>query len=186
MVINSSKKALYVRYTLLPYLYTLMYNSHVYGDTVSRPLFFEFPSDSNTYQVDRSFLWGSGLYIVPVTEEYSTSVQTYLPAGRWYDWYSGAARDSNGGQVTLDAPLDTIPLLVRGGVVLPTQAPATTTTISRKNGFTFIAALDSNGAANGTLYWDDGDSIGKNFLNKFSSFILFFLQIRLKIMPMDS
>jgi len=63
-----------------------------------------------------------------VTEDFSTSVKAYLPAGRWYDWYSGKATDSTGSEVDFNAPIDTIPLMVRGGVIMPSQAPATTTT----------------------------------------------------------
>ena len=68
--------------------------------------------------------------------------------------------DSTGQDVTLAAPLDTIPILLRGGVVFPTHEPAVTTTLSRKNDFGYTVALDANGNSNGSLFWDDGESIG--------------------------
>lgn len=68
LVVASTKKALAVRYALLPYLYTLFFRAHVDGDTVARPLFFEFFSDKETFAIDTQFLWGSAVMIVPVLE----------------------------------------------------------------------------------------------------------------------
>ncbi|KAI8515158.1 hypothetical protein Bbelb_077490 [Branchiostoma belcheri] len=65
-MIESTRDVMMTRYTLLPYLYTLFYHAHVTGATAVRPLLHEFPTDSNTWDVDRQFLWGSGLLISPV------------------------------------------------------------------------------------------------------------------------
>ncbi|XP_048513963.1 lysosomal alpha-glucosidase-like isoform X2 [Athalia rosae] len=73
LVVNSAKRALTIRYKFLPYLYTLFFKAHKFGDTVARPLFFEFIHDKNTYGIDTQFLWGSSLMIVPVLEEVRTS-----------------------------------------------------------------------------------------------------------------
>ncbi|XP_066997663.2 lysosomal alpha-glucosidase [Anabrus simplex] len=160
-VVEAARKALLIRYSLLPYLYTLFWLAHAVGDTVARPLFFEFPGDINTYGLDEQFLWGPALMIVPVLSEGKTSVLAYLPQAIWYNWYTLAPITEIGsnGWITLEAPLDTIPLLVRGGYVLPMQAPNMTTTASRKNPFELIVAADKTGYASGSLYWDDGDSL---------------------------
>nr|CAD7395421.1 unnamed protein product [Timema cristinae] len=71
-VAAASKKALLVRYSLLPYLYTLFYKAHTQGETVVRPIFFEFPSEDSTYRIDTAFMWGPGLLIVPVLQEVGT------------------------------------------------------------------------------------------------------------------
>jgi len=55
-------------------------------------------------------------------------VDIYLPNGIWYDYYSKKCTQSNGSIFTVEAPNDTIPLKIRGGYILPTQDPATTTT----------------------------------------------------------
>lgn len=65
---TSSRKALLVRYSLLPYLYTLFWEAHVNGETVARPIFIEFPEDKATYAIDDQFLWGPALMILPVLE----------------------------------------------------------------------------------------------------------------------
>lgn len=73
---------------------------------------------------------------------------------------------SIGRNYTLDAPLDTIPLFVRGGCILPAQEVGVTTESSRKKLFNLIVALDERENAKGELYWDDGDSLGEISLQK--------------------
>ncbi|KAM7285776.1 lysosomal alpha-glucosidase-like [Ixodes scapularis] len=65
LVVDAARSTLLGRYTLLPYLYTLFYRSHTIGETVARPLFFEFPEDPNTYSIDEQFLWGPSLMFSP-------------------------------------------------------------------------------------------------------------------------
>lgn len=158
-VVMSARKALSTRYKFLPYLYTLFWAAHTRGETVARPLFFEFPADVKTYNIDTQFLWGPALMIIPVLEENSTEVEAYLPEGVWYDVYTKSPIVSQGQSVNLSAPFDTIPLLVRGGYILPQQAPEQTTTQSRLNRVEIFAAGDDQMNAFGEFYWDDGDSL---------------------------
>lgn len=67
--------------------------------------------------------------------------------------------ESKGDRFNLSAPIDTIPLLIRGGYIIPQQAPESTTTKSRKNKLELLVAQDDAGHAQGELYWDDGDSL---------------------------
>ncbi|KAK4829986.1 hypothetical protein QYF61_008156 [Mycteria americana] len=103
------------------------------------------------------------------------SVDVYFPEAPWFDYYTGDKLPStwNKSYATVAAPLSTIPLFIRGGYILPEQAPATTTTKSarqfvltlsvfvnsRLNPFGLIIALDEQGEASGSLFWDDGDSV---------------------------
>ncbi|XP_055955044.1 lysosomal alpha-glucosidase isoform X1 [Patella vulgata] len=156
---ESTRKVYLIRYKLLPYLYTLIHKSNMMGDTVLRPLFFEYPKDSATYTNDRQFLWGSALLISPVLEQDVTSLSVYFPADMWYDYYTGELITSEGGGKILQTPLDKINLHVRGGYILPWQYPNTTTIQSRKNKFGLLVALNSTRQAEGDLFWDDGDTI---------------------------
>ncbi|XP_066266381.1 sucrase-isomaltase, intestinal-like [Branchiostoma lanceolatum] len=160
-MIDSSRDVMMTRYTLLPYLYTLFYHAHVAGTTVVRPLLHEFPTDSNTWDVDKQFLWGSGLLISPVLTPDTTTVDAYFPDTPWYDYFTGQEVEGEyrGQTVTLDAPLNKINVHVRGGTILPTQQPANTTVYSRKNPMGLLVAMDDSSAASGTLFWDDGESI---------------------------
>lgn len=161
-LIQTSKAALKTRYTLLPFLYTLHYESFETGSTVARPLFFEFPKDRLTYGIDRQFLWGDSLMISPVLEQGASNVKAYVPAGRWYEFFTGEIIDSQGQYVTLPADFNKINLHVRGGSILPLQQPAITTTDSRKLPFSLLVALDENGEAGGNMYIDDGDQLLDN------------------------
>ncbi|KAE9534562.1 hypothetical protein AGLY_008652 [Aphis glycines] len=157
-VILSAKQSLITRYYLLPYLYSLFWKAHINGETVVRPLFFEYPSDDNTYAIDTQFLWGAALLILPVLKEKNNQVYVYLPKDMWYDFYNKTAILSKGSYFFITAPAHTIPLLVRGGYILPTQIPAVTTTLSRQNHFELIVATKNN-QATGFLFFDDGESL---------------------------
>lgn len=83
-----------------------------------------------------------------------------MPRGVWYSLYTADSAFSIGKNYTFPAPLNTIPLFVRGGCVLPVQEPSLTTTLSREKPFSLLVALDEQENAKGELYWDDGDSLG--------------------------
>ncbi|XP_058510594.1 lysosomal alpha-glucosidase-like isoform X3 [Solea solea] len=153
------RSALNLRYSLLPFLYTLFHHAHTSADTVARPLFMEFPTDPNCQTIDRQFLWGSSLLISPVLEQGSVKLTAYLPFGIWYNLHNGQPFYSKGQYLLLSAPLDTINVHVREGHIIPQQDPALTTTASRRNPFFLTVALSAGGRAWGDLFWDDGDSL---------------------------
>lgn len=99
------------------------------------------------------------MLISPVLDEGKTSVEAYLPDSRWYDYYTGKETQSRKKYVTLNAPLDHIPLHIRGGHIIPVQEPANNTAFSRKKPVGLTVALGDDGKAQGELFWDDGESI---------------------------
>ncbi|CAI5765798.1 lysosomal alpha-glucosidase [Podarcis lilfordi] len=156
---EAMRKAFLLRYSLLPYLYTLFHKAHSAGETVARPLYLEFPEDPNTWDIDRQLMWGAGVLITPVLEAGKSHVSGYFPSGTWYNLLVGSAIHSKGQWVLLSAPLDTINVHVRAGHILPLQEPAFTTTESRKKGMSLVVALTLEGVARGDLFWDDGDRL---------------------------
>ncbi|XP_064576785.1 sucrase-isomaltase, intestinal [Zonotrichia leucophrys gambelii] len=160
LLVNSSKHYLNIRYTLLPYLYTLLYKAHTRGDTVTRPLLHEFYSDEITWDIDRQFLWGAGLMISPVLEPGVQSTRVYFPEAEWYDYETGEPVQLKKVWINIPTPEEKMGLHLRGGYIFPTQNPSTTTEASRKNPMGLIIALDINNEASGDLFWDDGDSTG--------------------------
>uniref|UniRef100_A0A2K5LWI9 Maltase-glucoamylase 2 (putative) n=1 Tax=Cercocebus atys TaxID=9531 RepID=A0A2K5LWI9_CERAT len=167
-----SRKVLETRYTLLPYLYTLMHKAHVEGSTVVRPLLHEFTDDRTTWDIDRQFMLGPAILISPVLETSTFEISAYFPRARWYDYSTGTSSQSTGQRKILKAPLDHINLHVRGGYILPWQEPAMNTHSSRQNFMGLTVALDDNGKAEGQVFWDDGQSIdtyenGNYFLANF-------------------
>ncbi|KAH0542641.1 hypothetical protein FGG08_002964 [Glutinoglossum americanum] len=163
-VAKAAKDAMYIRFQLLPYIYTLMYQAHTTGSTVMRALAWEFPDDPSLASADRQFLLGASIMVTPVLSQGATTVDGVFPGAGdgtvWYDWYTGALVEATAGQnMTIDAPLGHIPIYIRGGSVLPLQEPAMTTTQARKNPWGILAALGSDGKAIGSLYVDDGESV---------------------------
>uniref|UniRef100_A0A8C3M4N7 Uncharacterized protein n=1 Tax=Geospiza parvula TaxID=87175 RepID=A0A8C3M4N7_GEOPR len=156
---TAMKDVLLTRYSLLPFLYTLFHRAHLQGDTVARPLFFEFPQDEATWELDRQFLWGQSLLVTPVLEPGVDSVTGYVPQGTWYDFYTGSSVNSSGEMLKMSAPLEHLNLHIREGSILPTQKPGTTTEATRGNPLRLIVALSSHATAWGDLFWDDGESL---------------------------
>ncbi|KRX85824.1 putative maltase-glucoamylase-like protein, partial [Trichinella pseudospiralis] len=156
-----ARRVLLERYRLLPYLYTLMYESHVYGTPVVRALFVEFPTDQNTWDVDDQFLWGASLLISPILEHKAVKRLVYYPTGRWFDYFNYEPRPNQGGggeQVEIGCDVDSIIVDVRGGSVLPLQIPDVNTELSRSNNMQLLVVLSDTYDAVGTLFYDDGSS----------------------------
>lgn len=143
-VTASAKKALPLRYRLLPYMYTLLHEAHVTGTPVARALFFVFPEDEATLDISDQFLLGDAILVSPVLKAKQTSVRAYFPAGTWYNLFDWSrVLSSNGSFEVLDAPWDTINVHVRAGAVVPMQDYATTTTLARKSPFTLLVVFET-------------------------------------------
>jgi len=161
-VSTAAKNALAMRYQLLPYLYTLFYQSNALGATVARPLWMNFPEDTTALSIDRQFMLGDAVLVSPVVDQGVTSLSAYFPQGYWYNFNtrSLAIDASTGGtHVTLATPMTATNVHMLGGNILPLQDSAMTTTAGRKTPFTLLAALSPKGLADGALFWDDGEQI---------------------------
>jgi alpha-glucosidase len=163
-VASASRSAMHIRYSLLPYMYTLFHQAHTTGSTVMRALAWEFPNEPQLAGVDTQFLLGPNILVTPVLEPQVDTVNGVFPGlidgESWFDWYTGERVNAEAGvNTTIPAPLGHIPVFVRGGSVLPTQEPGYTTTDSRKNPWGLIVALSHDGKATGSLYVDDGESL---------------------------
>ena len=146
-------KYLKLRYQLLPYIYSQAYSSKETGAPFMRALFMDFPNDPNAVTANNEYMFGPAFLVAPVTSQGATERSVYLPAGTdWYDFWTN--HRSHGGQtITVKAPIDTLPLFVRAGSIVPlgsdvenTQTPQT------------VAAIRVYPGADGDfqLYHDDG------------------------------
>ena len=112
------EKYLKLRYELLPYIYSLGYQTYATGAPFMRGLFMDFSTDPKVRDVTDEYMFGPAFLVAPVTEQGSTSREVYLPTG--FDWYNYWTNERfPGGQVVkVDAPIDTIPLFVRAGSIV--------------------------------------------------------------------
>jgi len=164
---ESTRRIMNIRYSLLPYTYTLFHRANVAGETVLRALAWEFPNDPSLAAIDNQFMSGPSLLITPVLAPLAISVKGVFPGVAsgtiWYDWYTLAKVDVAAGEnKTLDAPLEHQPIHIRGGSIIPIQKAGNTTATSRKSPWSLIVALDKDGEASGELYLDDGVSLVQN------------------------
>lgn len=147
------------RYAFLPLIYTVFQQSSQTGQPVMRPLWMEFPEDKTTFDIEQEFMLGGALLIKGVTAKQQLTTSVYLPGPAvWYDLNS--YRQLKGGlHTTFETPLDTLPILQRGGSIVPKRERARRCSASMENDpFTLVVALDEQMAAEGELYLDDGKS----------------------------
>ncbi len=114
------KKYIQLRYRLLPYIYTYAYDNHKTGVPIARALVLEYPDDAQVTNLSNEYLWGESFLVAPVTTEGAITRSVYLPQGTWTDYWTG--RRYGGNQtVTVDAPLEVLPLFVKDGSIIPMQ-----------------------------------------------------------------
>jgi alpha-glucosidase (family GH31 glycosyl hydrolase) len=144
-----------LRYRLLPYTYTLAWQAHTLGLPLMRPLVLNYPDDPRAWQLGHEFLWGDDLLVAPVTREGATAWPVYLPAGGWHDFWTGRRYEGPGG-VTVEAPLDRLPLFVRAGAILPLGPVVQHTRERPLDEITLLVYPE--GRSRFALYEDDGTS----------------------------
>ena len=116
-------KMINLRYSLVPYIYSMAARQSAGGYSMARPLAFDFPGDKNVHDLPDEYMFGD-LLVCPVTSPGAESRRVYLPAGTaWIDYWTGSRHDG-GAWIESPAPIDRLPLFVKEGSLLPTVAPA--------------------------------------------------------------
>ena len=139
-----SKEALMRRYRLLPYLYTLFWESSKTGMPVMRPLFFNDPKAPNLRKEQGNFLIGSDLLVVPKWNK-----EGAIPTGNWRN-ISINGENSINHKYHPD-------LKIRPGAILPICRPIYSTSELSLDTLTLLISLDTNFKAKGRLYTDSGE-----------------------------
>ncbi len=150
------RKFLNLRYQLLPYNYTLAREAHDTGLPLMRPLWLHYRGDRTATARGDEYLWGRDLLVAPVVAKGAQERELYLPAGEWYDWWTG--EKFNGGR-TLRRPvkLADLPLYARAGSIIPLD-PIRQFTGESVNEPT-VLRIFTGADGQFTLYDDDGGSL---------------------------
>ena len=148
-----TRKYAQLRYQLLPYTYTLAWEARRSGLPLMRAMWLHYPSDKKAAALGNQYLWGRDLLIAPVFAPGATSRVTYLPAGLWYDWWSGEQL-TGGRDVTRQVDLSTMPIYVRAGAIIPFDPVRQYTgqAITEPTTLKVFTGVDGRS----TLYEDDG------------------------------
>ena len=146
-------KYLKLRYQLLPYTYSAAYRSYQTGAPYMRALFMDFPADPRVADIPDEYMYGPAFLVAPVTEQGATKRAVYMPAGcEWYNYWTNE-RLHGGQTIVADALIDTLPLFVRAGSIVPLGSEVDSTQQHQK-----IASVRVYPGENGsfTLFEDDG------------------------------
>ena len=112
------RKYLELRYRLMPYLYSAVRESSVTGMPIMRALWLHYPDDKIATARGDEYLWGRDILVAPVTEKAAWSRRVYLPRGLWYDFWT--EKPVGGGrELDREVDLETMPLFVRAGAIVP-------------------------------------------------------------------
>src|ERR1044071_8625529 len=147
------RKYVELRYAFLPYLYTALEEAHRTGVPPFRPLLLNYQDDPSTYNLDDQFVVGDDILLAPIVKPDVTRRLVYLPAGSWYDYWTNK-KYAGGTMISVEAPLDTVPMCVRAGAIIPTVPPLNYVGEKPVDEITFNIYPDDTGAASTTLYED--------------------------------
>ncbi len=155
-----NRRTIELRYRLLPYLYNSFYQATQTGLPIMRPLFLEYPDDLAAMDMtpagqNYEFLFGDDLLVAPVVVEGEVRRKVYLPKGEWYE-YGSDKRYAGPIQITVEAPLDHIPIFVRSGAMVPTRQVVQFIDQAPINPLTF--EIFPGGNSSRDYYEDDGIS----------------------------
>jgi alpha-D-xyloside xylohydrolase len=107
-----------LRYRLMPYIYSVAWKVTSEGYTMMRPLVMDFRTDVQAQNIGNEYSFGPAILVAPVTEQGAAVKRLYLPRAKWYDFWTGEATDG-GRYVETSAPIESLPLFVRAGSILP-------------------------------------------------------------------
>jgi len=150
-----NRRAIELRYELLPHIYNVMHDASVSGLPALRPLMLEFPNDPATYGLDDEVMFGSDLLIAPVLWPHASERSVYLPPGTWVDFWTGA-RFTGGTGHRVPVTLRSIPFFARAGALVFEHPVVQHTGELRGQALRVAVMPGADGEAR--LYEDDGET----------------------------
>ncbi|MBN1924894.1 MAG: glycoside hydrolase family 31 protein [Prolixibacteraceae bacterium] len=178
---NQMKKAVELRYRLLPYIYSTAHDVVANNKTFVRSLLFDYPDDEKATMTDNQFLFGKSIMVCPVVEPGIKQKSIYLPKGNdWFDFYTGI-RYEGGNSIDVEITNESIPVFVKAGSVIPFA------TIGSNSADSLFSPMEiriyPSDNAEFVLYEDAGD--GNGYKNGESSVIRFTYTGRNNVLVVD-
>jgi alpha-glucosidase (family GH31 glycosyl hydrolase) len=157
-----AKKAIELRYQMLPYNYNLAYQNATLGTPLMRPLFFEEPNNESLLAKSDAYFWGDNFLIAPVIIKNQVTKDVYFPkSSNWFDFYTNQKYDA-GSTAIIHLNENYIPTFVRGNSFIPmTKLVQTTQDYNPKN-LDLIFYYDGRKTSKEELYFDDGKTPNAN------------------------
>jgi alpha-glucosidase len=154
-----NRRAIALRYELLPHIYNVMHESAATGLPAMRPMFLEYPNDPETWTMDDQFFFGGDLLVAPVLREGARNRSVYLPQGEWYDYWTGRrfGEAAKSVRITVPVTIDTLPLFARAGAFLFRQSVVQHT--DEMPGQTLQVLAYPAARSSAQLYEDDGETL---------------------------
>jgi len=159
------RAAIDLRYQLMPYLYTLLWQAVRDHEPMLRPLFLDHPDDPHAWDETDSFMLGRDILVANVVDQGVTSHGVRLPlnATGWWDFETGQWF-APGAHVEKPVDIGSIPMFIRAGAVLPLSTGAARATPAAEKGRVIaLFPAPEDGIARGALYEDDGESADAAF-----------------------
>lgn len=123
-----------LRYQLLPYNYSLVYENSITGMPLMRPMMFEDETNTDWFDIADQYLWGDSFLVKPIIHANATKVTMTLPKGYWFDfWNDGVYQGQQ--NVELKTELKHLPVLVRAGAFIPMIEPIQSTSLYSSQSF---------------------------------------------------
>lgn len=153
------RKYIKLRYKLIPYIYDLFWKGERDGLPIMRPLLLQYEKDANTYEINDEFLCGDSILVAPIVEQGKKNRMVYLPEGDdWVDYWT-KEYFSGGKFIIKNAPLDTCPIYIKAGSIIPNYPPQNYIGEKSIDELTFDIYLSKNNEnISYTHYQDDGES----------------------------
>ena len=148
------KRYIETRYQILPYIYTAMEETSRTGVPLMRPLFMEFPEEPLLALNDSEFMFGDSLLVAPKMWPFLDPYTVALPKGSWYDFWTGARIDGDALKIT--PALDTLPVYIRAGSIIPEQAVVQNTDETPQG--PLVLNVYPGPDCHGSIYADDGNT----------------------------
>ena len=152
---DMARKFIDLRYQLMPYIYSTAWSVTNESKLMMAPLVYQYPNDKNTWGIKDQLLFGESMMVSFVTEYEKRSKEVYLPQGDWYNFWT-SEKVSGNKSVTVDAALNSTPIFVKAGSIIP-FGPKIQYATERKDEPIHIKIYPGKDATY-TLYMDDNET----------------------------